>query len=149
MYLTLEIYGDDPLSVINHLMLSNDNAYNAIDITGSSKGLVKWDSLEEDMVAFSKLYPLVTFVVYGEGEGKESEWRIFFKNGKYELQNAILTYPPEPIFNENQMKTLELFLQESYEDILAQYRASETDESLEEWLSDVYYPVYEEWLSEA
>lgn len=43
----------------------------------------KWYEHEEDMVAYSKLYPNDVFCLYGNGERYGDVWFKFFKNGKF------------------------------------------------------------------
>lgn len=43
--------------------------------------------------------------------------------------------------------TLQEWLLLNYEDIMEQYNRADSEESLDEWLSNVYWPIYEEWLA--
>ncbi len=51
---------------------------------------MKWYSHDHDMVALSKKYPTVVFILDGEGEEAGDLWRKFYVNGEIE------THRPEP-----------------------------------------------------
>lgn len=54
----------------------------------------KWYDWREEMLEFSKRFPLLIFQLDGSGqEGEFDEWRAFFKNGKYFEQRAELNFP--------------------------------------------------------
>jgi hypothetical protein len=49
---------------------------------------VKWYGHQEDMVHLSRAFPLVTFVLSGDGEEQGDVWRKRFRNGKVDVQTA-------------------------------------------------------------
>lgn len=61
----------------------------------------KWYDHEQDMIRVSKDYPEVLFILRGEGEEAGDLWISYFKNGKYQRHEAIITYPE---YNELLMK---------------------------------------------
>jgi hypothetical protein len=143
-YYSIDIEGDcDFFRILSNLKSRCKNAELAFGDYGQGTNELDWDSLEEDMETFSVLYPNLVFIIYGQGEGNENEWRMFFKNGKREIQHSTVTYPDPPGWLK--AMTLEEWLRLNYEDIIEQYIACDSSESLNDWLADVYWPVYEEW----
>jgi hypothetical protein len=76
----------------------------AEEITEDSGGYIfeeweKWYDCIFDMCEFSKKYPEYIFKVHGEGEeAANDQWDAYFWNGKHQICNAIITYPPfDPI----------------------------------------------------
>ena len=72
--------------------------YGSGDIFGEE---LKWYNHEEDMIAFSKKHPTVTFKLMGDGEESGDTWIQYFKNGKSQRCGAIITYPD---FDEDKLK---------------------------------------------
>lgn len=66
----------------------------ALDEDGSSSGETKWYSHKEELEKFSKGFPDVLFTLSGEGEETGDLWKLYVKNGKSQLENAIITYKP-------------------------------------------------------
>lgn len=62
---------------------------------------VKWYDCDEDMIAYSKLYPNVMFEVDGVGEDEDDIWRAYYKNGKMAKYYAEIKFPE---FNEEDMQ---------------------------------------------
>jgi hypothetical protein len=54
---------------------------------------VKWYDCDEDMREFSKRYPEVLFIIYGEGEEMGDIWELYTKNGKQQRCDAEVTIP--------------------------------------------------------
>ena len=52
----------------------------------------KWYNSRKDMMEFSKLFPNVVFELEELGESNEDMWKTYFKNGKYQECQAIITY---------------------------------------------------------
>ena len=61
---------------------------------------MKWYEWESDMLTLSSEFPEMEFVLYGEGEERDDNWRAFFKNGECVYQQAHMYYDPEPVFKE-------------------------------------------------
>ena len=61
---------------------------------------VKWYDHEDDMIALSKEYPNVVFILDGVGEEFPDAWRKWFHNGKFEASYAEVVYPKpsNPLF---------------------------------------------------
>lgn len=96
-YYSIDIEGDcNFFEILSHLKKRFENAKFAFGDFGEANNELNWDSLEEDMEAFSTSYPNLVFIVYGQGEGNENEWRMFFKNGRREIQHSLTVYPDPP-----------------------------------------------------
>jgi hypothetical protein len=63
---------------------------------------MKWYDHEADMIALSKEYPTLVFILEGVGEEFPDAWRKWFHNGKFEESYAEITYPRpvNPLFAE-------------------------------------------------
>ena len=53
---------------------------------------MKWYDHDDDLIALSKKFPDVTFVLYGEGEERDDNWITYYKNGDYEYCNGRIVY---------------------------------------------------------
>ena len=75
------------------------------DITGD---MIKWCLSDEmkwydhnyDMLEISKMFPDITFILYGEGEDHDDLWRAYYRNGEMEVVTARIIFdePVNPIF---------------------------------------------------
>ena len=54
---------------------------------------LKWYSYKEDMIEISKLFPEHYFMLYGEGEDHEDNWKCGFHNGEVEQVWGEIHYP--------------------------------------------------------
>ena len=61
----------------------------------------KWYDHDTHMAALSLLYPNVLFSVEGEGEESGDLWKAYYKNGKSQTCEAIITFEP---YDEGKMK---------------------------------------------
>ena len=61
----------------------------------------KWYNFAGEMKKLSKKHPKVLFEITGEGEEALDLWRAYFKGGKMQICEAIVTYDS---FDEAQMK---------------------------------------------
>lgn len=53
-----------------------------------------WYSCRSDMLQLSRTFPDVYFQLYVEGEDHNDDWRAFFVNGKYQVNDAERVYAP-------------------------------------------------------
>lgn len=61
----------------------------------------KWYKYEEDCRKVSKDFPNLVLVVEGHGEEQGDDWIAYFKDGKMQRVNAVVTYAP---FDESKLK---------------------------------------------
>jgi hypothetical protein len=54
-------------------------------------GEIKWYNHDEDMKAYSKRYPKVTFIISGVGEEEGDYWKAYYKNGKVATYAGIMS----------------------------------------------------------
>lgn len=54
---------------------------------------MKWYNCFTDMCEVSKQFPDCIIMIHGEGEDREDMWNAYFKNGKYAVYRAEITYP--------------------------------------------------------
>lgn len=55
---------------------------------------IKWYDWEDHMRQLSSEFPSVLFTVNGVGEEDGDIWRAYFTNGKCQLEQAIVAFPP-------------------------------------------------------
>lgn len=62
---------------------------------------IKWYNWNEDIVKVSNLFPDTLITISGVGEEFPDMWIAYAKNGKIQVEEAIITYPP---FDETKLK---------------------------------------------
>lgn len=62
---------------------------------------MKWYDWESDMDTLAQEFPEIEFVLYGEGEERDDNWRAFFKGDRSVYQYQHSYFDPEPIFGED------------------------------------------------
>lgn len=97
-YITRYSINTVPYEPVVELIIANDDDLWPIHEDAEP---CKWYQHEEDMVRFSKEYPDTVFELTGEGEDAGDLWRKYFKNGKVQVCDAIITYPP---FDESKLE---------------------------------------------
>lgn len=60
----------------------------------SSDDTMKWYDHDEDCAELSKMFPNVTFCLYGEGEENSDSWKTYYKNGLCQISRGVITYAP-------------------------------------------------------
>lgn len=88
----LEIISGDHHSIIEQLRQECENARFALDEDGNTQESCKWYECDEEMKEFSKKYPDAIFVMSGEGEEAGDLWKTYYKNGKMQHCEAVITY---------------------------------------------------------
>ena len=58
---------------------------------------VKWYNNRDDMIEISKRFPNMVFMLEGQGELPGDMWKCYFKNGEWEMCEAVI-HMPEPGF---------------------------------------------------
>lgn len=79
--------------LISELREFSEEASYAIADNGDTGGQCKWYRHRDEMVAFSKLHPNELFKLSGEGEQAGDIWDEYYKNGKIQICNAVITKP--------------------------------------------------------
>ena len=84
-------------NIIGYAIVEGEFCYrpNTDDFVAEFPGneFVKWYEHEEDMIACSKEFPDLTFLLHGEGEESGDMWDEYFQNGKSEICTAQIVYP--------------------------------------------------------
>lgn len=81
-------------TVIKQLRESCDYADLCLGDMGESIGTAKWYDFKEDLCNFTKDRTDIILVVYRIGESDGDLEKIYFFNGKYQQEKAIITYHP-------------------------------------------------------
>ena len=87
---TLEVIGGDDLNGYWENKISDTTDYAGMNVFEGEP--IKWYSCDDDMKSFSANYPDVLFIVYGEGEDSGDLWKAYYKNGKQQREQAVVTY---------------------------------------------------------
>lgn len=53
----------------------------------------KWYEHEKDMREFSLKFPGILFTLHGEGEEAGDVWNKYFRDGKFQVARAVITFP--------------------------------------------------------
>lgn len=53
---------------------------------------MKWYDHDADMLALSKAFPNIVFVLMGEGEDRDDNWISYYKNGVMEICRGTIVY---------------------------------------------------------
>lgn len=72
--------------------ISNDAIYNGNSFCDCLGDCLKWYDHADDMLKLSKEFPDVMFMLEGEGEERDDNWRLFVQNGEWELCTANIVY---------------------------------------------------------
>ena len=54
--------------------------------------VLKWYDHEKDMIELSKEFPDIMFMLEGEGEERDDNWRLYVHNGELEWVRAMLVW---------------------------------------------------------
>lgn len=98
---TLTVASENAKEIIAALRAECSNADYALDENGEPNDSTKWYDRDKDMKAFSLKYPDVLFKLNGEGEESGDIWNTYYKNGKSQTCQAIITFEP---FDESKLK---------------------------------------------
>lgn len=79
-------------NLIELLREENENAKCAFDNDGDCIEPLKWYNHVNHLLDFSKKHPKALLKLYGEGEESEDLWVRYFKNGKSQLCNAVISF---------------------------------------------------------
>lgn len=61
-----------------------------------SEDSMKWYDYDRDMTKLGELFPDMIFVLYGEGEDRDDNWRLIIKGKNCDFQRAHIHYGPRP-----------------------------------------------------
>lgn len=90
---SLEIIEGNP-SLIEKLRSENDWAHSMFNNDGKPNDSGSWYSHSDDLCAFSMEHPFAVFKLIGEGEEVGDLWQKYFKDGKMQVCEAIISYHP-------------------------------------------------------
>lgn len=78
--------------IINYAL--DDGEYNSKTHNAEfySYDMVKWYEHDKDMIEISKLIPHMTFMLAGNGENYEDQYRIYYKDGESEYTEAEIVW---------------------------------------------------------
>ena len=80
-------------TIIGKLRLMYDSAEYTLDESGDCRQEGNWFDWENDLKEFSKQYPKVLFILYGEGEDNIDIWKAHIQNGKCKKVSALISFP--------------------------------------------------------
>lgn len=64
-------------------------------ISSAIEGMeAKWYEYDSEMLSLSRSYPHYLFELTGDGEESEDNWKAYYLNGKSQVEQGILFYPP-------------------------------------------------------
>lgn len=87
--------------VITTFLENNEDAYYGISPNPNDMGdSGKCYDHNEKMIALSKEFPLVTFILTGYGEEREDVWRKYYKNGEMRQCQVEIVFGDDPFENE-------------------------------------------------
>lgn len=86
--------GESIVRALLHAKEVDPDKLDGITEHGESEDRCKWYDHETELADFSKKFPDVLFVLDGEGEESGDLWRKYFRNGKFQRVDAVLTYAP-------------------------------------------------------
>ena len=95
-----DVSKDTKEAVVNALKDKGIIGY-ALDYNLDYYDAVNWYGHDLDMIEVSRLFPDVLFELDGKGEENEDIWITYYKNGKMQHCNAIITFEP---FDENKLR---------------------------------------------
>ena len=72
--------------------ISNDAIYNGNSFYDCLGGSLKWYDHQDHMIELSKEFPNVMFMLEGEGEERDDNWRLYVCNGEWELCTARIVF---------------------------------------------------------
>lgn len=76
---------EDKQSFLKSIREISENMHYAQSLEDKDGEAHKWYEHEKDMIAISKKFPDVVFILYGDGEDREDIWKKYFKNGKKQI----------------------------------------------------------------
>lgn len=65
--------------------ISEDAIYKGDRFYDCLNDVLKWYSHKDDMITLSKEFPEVMFMLEGEGEERDDNWRFYVQNGEWEI----------------------------------------------------------------
>lgn len=90
---TLEIDSEDN-TIISDFLESCDGAKWSLYSDGKCRDSSKWYEALDDTKVFSLKHPTVLFTLSGEGEEPTDIWKLYVRNGKAQLEEAVFTIAP-------------------------------------------------------
>lgn len=85
----------------DHSSYPYDQVYYAVGSDGGGSDSCKWYEHKGHMIDVSQEFPSILFLLEGEGEEFGDIWREYYKNGKTQRCDAVITFEE---FNEAKMR---------------------------------------------
>lgn len=74
------------------IAISGDAIYDGNTFDGCLNDELKWYDYHMDMIELSKEFPDIMFMLEGEGEERDDNWRLYVHNGESERVRAMLVW---------------------------------------------------------
>lgn len=72
--------------------ISKDAIYEGDHFWDCLGDTLKWYDHHDDMITLSKEFPEVMFMLEGEGEERDDNWRLFVQNGEWEICHGKICF---------------------------------------------------------
>src|SRR5574343_426942 len=92
---TLKVLNGSP-DLIGQFIDECEEARDALKRDGSYRDSVKWYSVFNDLIDFSRRHPSAVFALYAVGEEAGDDWVLYVSDGKVQRGAATKVYPPRP-----------------------------------------------------
>lgn len=92
---------EEVLKIVEELRESSEDAHYALEEDGQTASHASWSEHEQELAEFSKKYPTILFELAGIGDETTDIWSKYFKNGRMQYCEAVISFPP---FDESKLQ---------------------------------------------